>query len=116
VIPAGVGTAECLGILRQVLDGNVVYPCGLLTRLATPREPELLSDRQREVLEQVALGRSNDEIARRLFISRNTVKFHLREIYTRLGVHNRVEAARAAQDGLTTSPAPRGTAPRARPY
>ncbi len=56
------------------------------------------------------------EIAAELYISRNTVKFHLREIYTRLGVHNRVEAARAAQDGLTTSPAPRGTAPRARPY
>ena len=38
-------------------------------------------------------GRSNEEIARRLFISTNTVKFHLRAIYDRLGVHNRVEAA-----------------------
>jgi FixJ family two-component response regulator len=48
-----------------------------------------------EVLEQVALGRSNDEIAERLFISRNTVRFHLCEIYVRLGVRNRVEAVRA---------------------
>lgn len=43
--------------------------------------------------EHLALGRSNDEIARRPFISVNTVKFHLHEIYERLGVHNRVEAA-----------------------
>ena len=45
------------------------------------------------MLEELAKGRSNDEIARRLFISTNTVKFHLRAIYDRLGVHNRVEAA-----------------------
>jgi DNA-binding NarL/FixJ family response regulator len=36
----------------------------------------------------------NDQIATRLYISRNTVKFHVRTIYRRLGVHNRVEAAR----------------------
>jgi LuxR family transcriptional regulator, maltose regulon positive regulatory protein len=36
----------------------------------------------------------NDQIAARLYISRNTVKFHVRTIYERLGVHNRVEAAR----------------------
>jgi LuxR family maltose regulon positive regulatory protein len=36
----------------------------------------------------------NDQIATRLYISRNTVKFHVRTIYGRLGVHNRVEAAR----------------------
>jgi DNA-binding CsgD family transcriptional regulator len=50
------------------------------------------------VLRQLAAGHSNDEIAQRLFISRNTVKFHLRVIYERLGVRNRVEAARCLQD------------------
>jgi DNA-binding NarL/FixJ family response regulator len=53
------------------------------------------------VLQYLAAGHSNDEIARRLFISPNTVKFHLRVIYERLGVHNRVEAARCLQDRLT---------------
>ena len=38
---------------------------------------------------------SNKEIAKRLTISANTVKFHLRTIYSRLGVRNRVEAMRA---------------------
>lgn len=100
VIPMGTRTHEAIGILRQVLDGNVVYPELMLARFVEPHAPERLSERQREVLEQLALGHSNDEIARRLFISRNTVKFHLREIYSRLGVRNRVEATRAAQQAL----------------
>jgi DNA-binding NarL/FixJ family response regulator len=54
----------------------------------------LLSPRQREVLHLLSLGMDNDQIAERLYISRNTVKFHVRTIYGRLGVHNRVEAAR----------------------
>jgi DNA-binding NarL/FixJ family response regulator len=97
VIPPKARTTDVVGVLRQVLDGNVVYPGLALERLA---EPVVLSERQREVLEHVALGRSNEEIAQRLYISRNTVKFHLREIYSRLGVRNRVEAARAARRAL----------------
>ena len=46
------------------------------------------------MLELLSLGMDNDQIAARLYISRNTVKFHVRTIYGRLGVHNRVEAAR----------------------
>ena len=99
---------EVVAILRQVLDGQVVYPSLLIERYAAAPETYLLSERQREVLEQLALGRSNDEIARRLYISRNTVKFHLREIYSRLGVRNRVEAtapprARRGRGGTASS-------------
>jgi DNA-binding NarL/FixJ family response regulator len=53
-----------------------------------------LSERQLEVLTLVAEGCSYDEIGARLFISANTVKFHLRSIYMRLGVRNRMAAAR----------------------
>jgi DNA-binding CsgD family transcriptional regulator len=64
--------------------------------LATQSEDPVgsLSDRQLEVLRLVAEGDSYEEIGRRLFISANTVKFHLRSIYMRLGVRNRVAAAR----------------------
>jgi DNA-binding NarL/FixJ family response regulator len=70
-----------------------------MTHLARPDEVALLSGRQREVLDLLAHGASNSEIAGRLYISSNTVKFHLREIYGRLGVRNRVEAARLLQRG-----------------
>ena len=70
----------------------------------------MLSDRQLEVLELIAAGLDNARIAQRLHISRNTVKFHVRVIYERLGVTNRVQAARALGQGLAgaarTSSAP----------
>jgi two-component system response regulator DesR len=91
-------TADAVAVLRQVLDGQVVFPSSVMDHLGAPDELGPLSGRQREVLEHLAAGCSNDEIAQRLFISRNTVKFHLRVIYSRLGVHNRVEAARCLQD------------------
>ena len=52
-----------------------------------------LSARENEVLELVAGGGSNREIAKRLFISEPTVKVHLRHIYEKLGVRNRAEAS-----------------------
>jgi two-component system, NarL family, response regulator DesR len=88
-------TADALAVLRQVLHDRTSFPAAVLARLGARDDPGELSCRQLEVLEELALGRSNDEIARRLYISVNTVKFHLNAIYDRLGVHNRVEAAGA---------------------
>jgi DNA-binding CsgD family transcriptional regulator len=57
-----------------------------------------LTAREAEILELVAGGRSNREVAQQLFISEPTVKVHLRHIYEKLGVRNRAEAsARAAR-------------------
>jgi len=61
----------------------------------------VLSDGQREILALVSEGCSNREIASRVHLSENTVKTHLQEIFRKLGVRNRVEAAmRAVRDGL----------------
>ena len=91
--------------LRRVAAGDAVFPCGWLAAAhRAERDSALapLSVRQRQVLELLAEGLPNEAIAGRLYISRNTVKFHVAAIYERLGVGNRVEAARrftALQNG-----------------
>jgi DNA-binding NarL/FixJ family response regulator len=52
-----------------------------------------LTAREREILELVAEGRTNAEIAERLWVSFGTVKKHLDNIYAKLGVHTRTAAA-----------------------
>ena len=56
-----------------------------------------LTKREQEILRLVAEGRSNGEVARKLWVTEQTVKFHLSNIYRKLGVANRTEAGRWAQ-------------------
>jgi DNA-binding NarL/FixJ family response regulator len=89
---------EVVLALGHVLAGRAVMPVGWQAA-SLEAEPDarlaVLSAREREVLDLLTAGMSNDEIAERLVISCNTVKFHLRMIYSRLGVHNRVQAMQA---------------------
>jgi LuxR family maltose regulon positive regulatory protein len=65
---------------------------------------ESLSDRELEVLQLIAEGLTNPEIASRLFLSLHTIKAHARNIYGKLGVHNRTQAvARARALGVLPS-------------
>jgi DNA-binding NarL/FixJ family response regulator len=72
-----------------------------------PKPIEMLSDREQEVLRNIGNGLSNRQIARRLFISENTVKVHVRGILNKLDLKNRQQAAvYAHKEGLTTPPEP----------
>jgi DNA-binding NarL/FixJ family response regulator len=65
-----------------------------------------LTRRQLEILLLVAEGHSNAEVARRISVTEQTVKFHLANVYRKLGVSNRTEASRRAQQlGLVPEPA-----------
>jgi len=54
------------------------------------------TEREREVIELVAVGLTNAEIGRRIFVSESTAKFHVRNVMRKLGVHSRAEVAYAA--------------------
>lgn len=85
---------QIVGAVQQVLAGHVVLPRGwdlLSAGGGLGGAIESLTPRQRQVLELVAAGRSNSEIASELIISVNTVKFHVRTIYSHLGVRSRRE-------------------------
>jgi LuxR family transcriptional regulator, maltose regulon positive regulatory protein len=60
-----------------------------------PLEP--LTDREKQILVYLANGVSNKEMARRIFVSENTVKFHLKNIYSKLAVGSRLQAINAAR-------------------
>ena len=58
---------------------------------------EPLTEREKRILVLLANGVSNDEIANRMFVTRNTIKFHLKNIYSKLAVNSRLHAINAAR-------------------
>ncbi len=80
--------------IEYMASGRTIMPAGW-QRVASSiqRDPQLLSPRLRQIHTLLAQGLSNERIAAELSLSPNTVKFHVRALYARLGVHNRVEAS-----------------------
>ncbi|MEO5915378.1 MAG: response regulator transcription factor [Luteolibacter sp.] len=83
----GVGGAPMSGeIARKVIQ----Y---FRNQSAISKEVEDLTSREKDVLELVAFGLSNKEIAGRMFVSIEAIRWHLKHIYAKLHVHSRTEAA-----------------------
>jgi len=59
---------------------------------------EPLTEREVQILVQLTSGASNRQIAGKIYVSENTVKYHLKNIYTKLKVSGRVQAINAARD------------------
>jgi DNA-binding NarL/FixJ family response regulator len=91
VHPVSLGT-----LVREIANGNVVHS------YRPPAPPSQLvadcplTDRELEILRLVAEGLTNSTIARQLWVTEQTVKFHLSNTYRKLGVANRTEASRYA--------------------
>jgi DNA-binding NarL/FixJ family response regulator len=90
VHPVALGT-----LLREIVQGTVVHrPRRAKAPLATEDCP--LTARELEILRLAAQGYTNGRIARELWVTEQTVKFHLSNTYRKLGVANRTEASRYA--------------------
>ena len=102
-IAKSVDPVDLPGALRQAVAGNVHYaPRAVVEKAASPDHG--LTDREHAILCAVARGLSNQSIARELWVSEQTVKFHLHNVYRKLAVRNRTEAARYAfEHGLASA-------------
>ncbi len=98
VHPVSLGT-----LLREISQGNVVHR--YQPRPAAVVEDDCpLTDRELEILKLVSEGYTNGRIARELWVTEQTVKFHLSNTYRKLGVANRTEASRYAHLHNLTAP------------
>lgn len=101
--------SELFDGIRRVAAGHTLIPPDIAAKLAQHIQkasaesdaPGALTERERELLQLIARGRTNKEIAAAIFISENTVKTHLSNIYQKLAVHDRTEAVtKALKQGL----------------
>jgi DNA-binding NarL/FixJ family response regulator len=95
--------------IRQAVEGTVYHALGMPPADVRVGRADGLTEREITIVQAVARGLSNQAIGKQLWVTEQTVKFHLTNIYRKLGVVNRTEAARYAyQSGLveTLQPEP----------
>jgi len=106
----GASREEILNGIRTVFAGGSLVPASLLGTLANGRKQDdrpNITAREREVLSLLASGAPTKEIAAALVVSENTVNYHLRNLYQKLGVKNRTQAIRVSQGAGLLEPSPK---------
>jgi len=83
-------------LARGEIWANPRVLADLVRVLLTTESPRILTGREAEILRLISRGRSNRQIAEELFISRETVRWHIRTLYAKIGVHDRAEAVNHA--------------------
>lgn len=84
---------EIASTIRGVYEGDSLLPRSVAERLTERAQRQQLTERERDVLEALIKGRSNKEIASSLCIAEDTVKTHLKTLFTKLRVRDRTGAA-----------------------
>jgi DNA-binding NarL/FixJ family response regulator len=87
---------ELVEVIRQVHAGKKRIPAEVAAQLAEHMGDESLTNREVEILQQVAAGYRNRDIGERLFISEETVKSHLKHIMEKLNARDRTQAVAVA--------------------
>jgi DNA-binding NarL/FixJ family response regulator len=107
--------SHTIAAIRQVAHGHLVFPRAareLLDHRQRTQAGTELSERESEILALVAAGLTNAQIATRLSVSESTVKFHLQNVYQKLHVANRTEAAAVYhRQGRSSDPEASGSGP-----
>jgi DNA-binding NarL/FixJ family response regulator len=88
---------QTVATIRNVAHGQIVFPRAIRQAARGSAQPpsrlDQLTGRERAVLDLLASGLTNTQIAEQLVVQESTVKFHLQNIFQKLGVANRTEAA-----------------------
>ena len=101
----GTAPQQIRDAVRRVAQGESLLPPSIASKLAESMAHPELSERELQVLQYMASGRSNKEIGQVLYISENTVKAHVKSILAKLDAMGRTEAiAIATKRGLIVSP------------
>jgi DNA-binding NarL/FixJ family response regulator len=95
-IVKSINPADLPSAIRQAYEGTVFHALGLPEDGEAPARRAGLTEREASILRGVAKGLSNGAIGRELWVTEQTVKFHLTNIFRKLSVANRTEAAAAA--------------------
>jgi DNA-binding NarL/FixJ family response regulator len=104
-IVKSVNPVDLPSAIRQAVDGTVFHAFGSPEGGSANGIAGDLTERELVILKAVARGLSNQQIGKELWVTEQTVKFHLTNIYRKLSLANRTEAARYAfQHGLVESP------------
>jgi DNA-binding NarL/FixJ family response regulator len=109
--PQDVAAAVRQAFSQSIHLAGSAWDRGVAAEVTAPPRPvgiglSVLTRREREILALATEGRSNAAIARELWVTEQTVKFHLSNIYRKLGVANRTAASRWAHEhGIETAPA-----------
>lgn len=115
LVHGSLGVEDVSGAIATCSQGGMVLSAAAATQIRvagapTQDEPHplagVVSEREALVLEAASQGMSNEEIAREHFLSPRTVKNYLNAAYTKLGVHNRVEAVIAWREARSKPDAP----------